>query len=836
MGAEGVPGPFAIAASGYLGLGLRILPLRARTKDQPLIKWGREATTEPKVIQGWARKWPDANIGLALGGGFVVVDVDDPAVLAELEAAHAPLPRTVTCDTPRGGAHYYFQVPDGGSLTNARGALPAKIDIRGEGGYVLAPPSVHPNGGVYGWRSGCAPSDLEPAVLPSWVLRLIRGERDAADEAPGSTPATGRRALLIPPVIVEGERNQTLFSLAGSMRHRGMDAATIEAALQGVNQGRCAPPLDADEVGRIAEGIGRYPPGVSACATADGDTFSLTDTGNADRLVAWHGADIRHAKGLGWLAWDGKRWVTDAESQVMCLGGGVLDRIERAAAQEADEARQKELTKHVRSSRAEPRRTAMLKLARHDGRVRIDPSCLDVDQWSLNLQNGTLDLKRCELRPHRRGDMATKITPVGFEPGAPCAAWRRFIDEITCGDAARAAYLQRVIGYSLTGSTREQCLFVLYGAGSNGKSTLLEVIRALMGDYGRSADMASFLETRADKVREDLADLHGARFVSAVEVEKGRHLAEATIKQLTGGDAISARFLFKDRFQFTPRFKIFLAVNHKPGVRGADDGIWRRLRLIPFERKFSDAEKDRGLLDKLRSELPGILAWAVEGCRRWQEIGLAEPDDVREAIDGYRSEMDVIGGFIEERCVIRGDARAGSQDLYDAYQQWAVDSGERALPLRGLVERLAERGFHRGKSHGVQTWRGLGLRHPARRPQDADQDTAECADVGEDGEGEGVVHALGGSDLATKAFGDSSPSSPQAPHPPHPPPIGGGSEVEQEPEIEGEDPIRGGWGGFHRSPLRARAHMRGGSGEPSPSSPSSPGVPDDESEWDEVEL
>jgi putative DNA primase/helicase len=278
--------------------------------------------------------------------------------------------------------------------------------------------------------------------------------------------------------------------------------------------------------------------------------------------------------------------------------------------------------------------------------------------------------------------------------------------------------LQKVTGYALTGVTSEQALFLLYGTGANGKSTFLEVVRALSGVYARQAEFATFLARTSDTVRNDLARLAGARFVTAVEAASGRRLDEALVKQLTGGDPITARFLFQEFFEFTPQFKLFLATNHKPVIRGTEHAIWRRIHLIPFEVTISLEQQDRTLPDKLRAELPGILAWAVEGCLAWQREGLSMPDKVQQATASYREEMDTFGLFLTDRCLQNATVSTTTEALYQAYCTWCRANGEYELSKNHFGMRLRDRGFTPTRLGNDRAWKGIAL-VPEPRSQDA---------------------------------------------------------------------------------------------------------------------
>jgi putative DNA primase/helicase len=266
------------------------------------------------------------------------------------------------------------------------------------------------------------------------------------------------------------------------------------------------------------------------------------------------------------------------------------------------------------------------------------------------------------------------------------------------------------VGYALTGITWEQVLFFLYGLGANGKSTFLEVIQTMLGDYATQTTSETFmLKRHGSPISNDVADLRGARFVSAVEIESGRRMAEVLIKQMTGGDRLKARFLYSEHFEFKPEFKIFLAANHKPVIQGTDTAIWRRIRLIPFTVQIPEIEQDRELPDKLKAELPGILNWAIEGCINWQNHGLTPPQAVQDATQNYRQEMDTLADFLAECCIMAPETSALAADLYKKYCGWAEENGEKKpFSQKVFGTALAERGFERTRAHGgKKLWKGI---------------------------------------------------------------------------------------------------------------------------------
>jgi putative DNA primase/helicase len=380
-------------------------------------------------------------------------------------------------------------------------------------------------------------------------------------------------------------------------------------------------------------------------------------------------------------------------------------------AMQFDGDKRKELQAHWRRSESESRLKAMVNLAATEPEIAIKPNVLDCDPLLFNVLNGTLDLRTGTLRDHDPEDFITKLAPVEFGPEATCPRWGGFLDRIFGGDEELIQFVQRAVGYSLTGSTEEQCLFLLHGRGANGKTTLIETLRALLGDYAAHAEFSTFLNHRQAQVRNDLARLAGARLVSAVEMDQGGQLSESVVKQVTGGDVVTARFLFHEFFEFRPQFKVLLAANHKPRVRGTEHAIWRRIRLVPFAVTIPEDEQDHGLLAALIDELPGILTWAVEGCLAWQQDGLGQATAVRDATGEYRREMDGLHEFLRERCVLAPEAKAGATELYDEYRHWCEEVSEKAVSRTAFGLMLAERGLEKRRSgrNGSVEWFGIEL-------------------------------------------------------------------------------------------------------------------------------
>jgi putative DNA primase/helicase len=453
----------------------------------------------------------------------------------------------------------------------------------------------------------------------------------------------------------------------------------------------------------------------------DPSHFRCTDLGNGERLVARYGHNLRYCNPWKkWLVWDGGHWKLDDTQHVRQWARATTRAIYDEARAVTEQAKNCEpgdkkdtlvkqaaaLLSHAHRSETEARTNAMIHNAQMD--VPVLPEQLDVDPWLLNVHNGTLDLRTGELRPHRREDLITKCLPISYDPDARCPQWEAFLDSVLAGNQDLVDFLWKALGYSLTGNTKEDCIFLLYGTGANGKSTFQGTIRMLWGDYGKQAAFSTFLHQERETVRNDIADLRGARLVIAAETDQDKRLSEALIKQLTGRDRVKARHLFQELFEFQPQLKPWLAFNHKPIIKGQDYAMWRRIRLVPFTVKFEDDAKDEDLPDKLLTELPGILAWAVRGCLAWQQDGLPLPEAVKVATEGYKAEMDVIDNFLKECCALDPNAHVQAGALLTAYQQW---SGDKKMSHYKFKGHLQDHGLTQERSSltGHMVWLGLRL-------------------------------------------------------------------------------------------------------------------------------
>lgn len=366
------------------------------------------------------------------------------------------------------------------------------------------------------------------------------------------------------------------------------------------------------------------------------------------------------------------------------------------------------LLKHAARSATASRIEAMIELAKPD--LVITADMLDADQYLLNCKNGTIDLRTGTIRPHRQEDFITKLAPVDFNPQARAPRFEQFLSEIFAGSVPLISFVQAALGYSLTGSTKEQKIFIAYGEGANGKSTLFNAVREVLGDYAQETDPTLLVAKQQGGATEDVYRLRGARFATTIESDEDVKLNEARLKQLTGGDRVVARPLYGRLAEFEPTHKLWMATNHLPRVKSQGHAIWRRICLIPFNVKMPEHLKDRDLPDKLRAEYQGVLAWLVRGALIWQQSGLPEPPEVMHATQGYKNEEDSLAAFIAACCHVDPQVRVQAQALYEVYKGWCRRSGEIELSRHAFAARLRERGFGEKQTNQYKLWCGLTFR------------------------------------------------------------------------------------------------------------------------------
>lgn len=687
------------AALRYARRGWAVFPINGKTPFRGTNGW-HDATTETTQIHKWWKKWPDANVAIACDSkkGPLVLDIDGSSGYTLLE--ELDLPPTREAQSRKGRLHLYFDPMANGKLVTRMlkikfNGVKHDLDILGDGGYVIAPPSVHPETGRrYKWLNK---NRLQP--LPSRVLRFVNEHHNEKSKT---------AAPPLPNVIGEGERDTLLTSLAGSMRRRGASEEAILAALREENATRVDPPLSDGQLRKIARSIAQKPPA--------GTGEHYTDLGNARRFIMQHHLDIRAvpSQRQSWYVWEGPRWIVDDSGEVERRAKATVRSLYVEASHAPDEESREAILKHAAKSEQASKIRGMLELAKTEPEITLTMDQLDADPYLFNVENGTINLKTGELRAHRRKDLITKLAPVEYNEKAKSPRWDDFVQEIMNGDQELVRFLQHAIGYTMTGDTREECLFFCYGIGRNGKTKLFEILRELFGGYSQQADFASFLVRRNEGPRDDLAGMRGARLVTASEADSDRGFDSAILKQLTGGDTVRARHLYERAFEYRPQHKLWLAANHKPIVKEQTEAFWSRIRLIPFTVTFTKEQRDPNLIVKLRKELSGILNWAVQGVVQWRKEGLMEPKAVARATKQYREENDILGEFMAQKCVFDAEAWTSTSQLYREFSDWWIETrGARTPPITmGWFSRmLNERPqIRQVKQMNIRGWKGISVK------------------------------------------------------------------------------------------------------------------------------
>jgi P4 family phage/plasmid primase-like protien len=695
--------------------------------------------------------------------------------LAELEARHGPLPGTVVGLTGGGGRHLFFRY-HGEPIKNRARDLGDGLDVRASGGYVVAPPSIHPDTGVeYQWDGEHDPAFTAIADAPAWLTELVCGQNRrqrerSREKRTMNGPAIGAPSERYAEAALEDEcrkvaqareggRNDLLnaaaFSLGQLVGGNALDRdrverrlfaaaescgltvddgenavmATIRSGLEaGIQQPRTAPEPEtrAFKNGRANGFTGQQTRadereadhGNARDGRADGSTpTQANEDAIALEFAARHADTLRYCHDWGmWLYWDGARWQRERRRLAFHFAREV-----------AREANWEGKIGPAKASTA----AGVERFAQADPRLATISDEWDVDPWKLGTPGGTVDLRTGEMTTPRQADHITKLTAVApADPlhGDGCPLWLDFLHQATKGDKDLIRFLQQMAGYCLTGDVSEECLFFVYGPGGNGKGVFLQTIGNILGEYGASAAMDTFTASHGDKHPTDLAKLRGARMVTASETEEGRPWAEARIKELTGNERpISARFMRQDFFEYWPTFKLVFVGNHKPVLRNVDDAARRRFNIIPFVHQPENP--DKGLKDKLRAEYPAILRWMIDGCIDWQRNGLIRPSSVGKATDEYFKSQDLFGQWLEECCELHpgNDMRLETAaDLFASWKAFAESNGEHPGNGKALGDKLTQRDVGsvqkrhpiNGKNCKMRT--GISLIRPA--PNYGDQD------------------------------------------------------------------------------------------------------------------
>ena len=445
---------------------------------------------------------------------------------------------------------------------------------------------------------------------------------------------------------------------------------------------------------------------------AAGNTvYNFTDIGNSKRLIGWCDGSIAYISNVKkWLLWDGRNWSFKDYTQVMHKCECMIMDLYAQAAKTQDKTQRKELAGWAIKCESYAKISPMVELAKTQPDIQIDIDDLDKNTMLLGCPANTIDLSTGDILQPNRFNYITKKTTINIDLNMSCDMWQAFLIEIMDGNEEMINFLQRAIGYSLTGDTSERCIFILWGSGANGKSTLMRIIGQIMGDYSIQASTEMLMTRKQETVPNDIARLKGTRCVTASETSTGQQFEEKLVKQLTGGDRVSARFMRSEWFDFLPTHKIWLATNHKPVIKGNDKAIWDRIRLIPFTVAIPEDRQDKHLATRLMEEAPGILAWMLKGCLAWQEHGLGMPQEVAQATKEYQAEQDSLGDWLEQCCDVGPQQSAAGSALYKSFIDWTLENGEKPMTNNQLGGLLRDRGFERIHTRNGKRWEGVGIR------------------------------------------------------------------------------------------------------------------------------
>jgi putative DNA primase/helicase len=669
-----------------------------------------EIKPDPETLAGWAAR--ESNIAIVTGAisGIVVLDLDSAEAVAEAEALG--IPDTIRVRTAK-GQHVYFQHP-GGEVRNKAG-LRMRWDIRGDGGYVVGPGSIHPTGARYEWINHPDVTALAP--MPDWLREMVQPQ--AAPAAPSHIAPLELARVDHPYCLAaldheceairqaaNGSQEQTLNSAAfkmgryvgsGALSHDTAQARLLSAAQAMPSYDPHQPWTPTQLKAKVARGLKDGAQDPKEIPTANDNSSSRGRSLSEDRIALEFSRRYRNrlrynCSSAMWLVWDESRWQHNQTRLAFHYARETVREMSGGA---------KSLGKASTASGVEA-------FARADPIFALTQDALDQDPWLLGTPGGTVDLRTGEIFAARQSDLITRQTTVAPAPGEP-VRWTRFLREATGDDEELMLYLQRVAGYCLTGLTGEHALFFIYGPGGNGKSVFLNILNHILGDYATVAAMETFTASKFDRHPTDLAMLSGARLVSASETEEGRAWAESRIKQLTGGDKISARFMRQDFFQFVPQFKLVIVGNHAPLLQNVDDATRRRFNIIPFTHK--PVKPDRELEEKLKIEAGQILSWAIQGCRDWQANGLVKPTVVAAATAEYFEDHDVLAQWLEADCERGPDKIAGAGELYSSWKWFAERSGEVPGSQVAFAQKLKKSGFTQCKQPGGRrSYQGIALR------------------------------------------------------------------------------------------------------------------------------
>ncbi len=652
---------------------------RAKTPITP--QWNRDSGLDSLGIDRHLEKggW----LGLVIPKGFILVDIDDKENGAFLWNLLKRLKiKSLVMETPNGWQFFFKDTGKAKTQSTkilTKGLFTVDYRLAGKGYTVL--PTDSTRGRM--WREL---SDGEIDDLPLFLEPLKQTEEFYRFPIP------------------IGNRNDTIFRHACRLRDYIRDEKEIKEICLFINRYLTEEPLPDKELLKTIEKREGYEYKIKE------NNIRLTDIWNSENFVKKYKGSILWVSQWGrWLVYRDGKWVRDNLEETVRLGKELILGYYEMVEDIKNEEERKRLIKHILKSESENRILSMLELSKPD--LAISPEAFDRDPFVLNLKNGTFDLKTMEFRAHDSKELLTKQMNARYNPVASCPRWIEFLNLIFREDQETITFVQKALGYSLTGDTGEECIFLLWGSGQNGKTTFLNTLLDVFGDYGVVSPVSAFLLKDGDHIPNDIARLVGSRFVIGSEAPEGREFNATLVKSLTGRDRIAARFLRQEFFEFTPTCKIWLAMNHKPIVKETSIAFWRRIRLIPFTYTIPDEKKQPNYERKLLEERDGILNWMIEGFKRWREEGLGQPSAISSATAEYKTEMDIIGAFITDRCIDDKYGEVLMKELYGEYLKWCEENGERPMSQKSFSIRLEEKGYRKVRIKTGRLWQGIRLRN-----------------------------------------------------------------------------------------------------------------------------
>lgn len=682
------------AALVYSKQGYSVLPLAPSSKIPHKGSHGfKEATTIDEKVNDLWNKESSSNIGIATGAvsGLLIIDVDikngkdGTSGLNSLLGEHS-LPITRKALTPSGGYHLYYKLPEG-SFIPSRAGIAEGVDIRCDGGYIVAPPSRTPKGS-YQWED----DSVLIATTPEWLLDILHKAKPITDEGDLQQDFSGV-------VVHEGERNDQVYKVSCKLRNQGTPKSIATSKVIQFAEQNCRPPLGESEALRCLDSAYSSPP-----------SFALTDLGNAYRLQYLCSDRLKCHRGR-WYSFQNGYWSSKGELHKLCTHE-VIDMIGKEATSAVKTKRKKELIRHKTRSQSDTRLKAMLNIAASLPGFQMDEREFDDDDHLLGLRNGIYDLIKDVIHQPNPDLLVSKQNRISYDAEASSPKFEKFLEE-TFKDPELIKYVCKAVGYSLSGATDEQCLFILHGDGANGKSVFISILTALLGDYAIAAS-PEILVRRQRGSTNDIARLEGARLLTVSEESSNNTLDEALVKQLTGGDKIAARKLYQEHFEFQSKVKIWITANNLPKISDSDHGIWRRIRVIPFNNRVNPRQLNPNLTLELLEELPGVLNWALQGYRSWQREGLKSCKTVEDLSGRYRDKEDSFQAWFRNNIELSTECVSAS-DLYCSFDGYVERKCLKGISQRAFSHRLLTEGFSKKRTKDAIMYEGLKFKSLRRR-------------------------------------------------------------------------------------------------------------------------